>query len=37
MAVTNGTELFARRAKVRVSQAIAQFAFERLVNAGGEL
>jgi hypothetical protein len=37
MGATIGTGLFLRRAKVRVSQAIAQFAVERLVNAGGEL
>lgn len=37
MGVTIGTALFARRARVPVSQAIAQVAFQRLVNAGGEL
>ena len=37
MGVTISTGLFARRARVRVSQAIAQFAFQRLVNPGGEL
>jgi hypothetical protein len=37
MGVTIGAGLFPRRARVRVSQAIAQFAIQRLVNAGGEL